>query len=675
MPSSVSSIGNSASGSLSNDPQSRSNLLLSQAAQGHKDAFEELRDGAAQFAPHEAMGLLQRMAHPDPGDPVAASHSDATWTSDQKKELISAFQTQSRQEPIQHLNVYFGELAKVSKDKQSKSDEFSELKHTINHLSKPDALKFLVDLDGSSHPDLNADALRELKEGIQGRADMYVKGAKGEPQELKDAGEIGAKHKFLNHNPTAPTAADADANKAVASPLNVSYGEGRRIFERGSYLNLSSRQVDKKIGPSTTIENRTRMAELGVRAYMVTGSSIDPEKMANANQSFNVGAQAQGNLVHSTYAIKYEPEGLSLGNKEVLKPKVEGTVDCRVSHNGDVRAGFSAGEYPAVQIQGSAFLGARAEAQGKAKVSVFAHDALELKGKVNISASAEAGGAVNVGRVYDTIEGHVIRTGVELGGAAFVGLRGGGEVGGDLAGVGGKVKAEGWLGIGVLSKIYLKSQNGTLSFGGEHGVALGLGGSVSWGVSVNPGKLAKTVNKDLPHKIEASILAAPGAVGRKMASGATAVGKGLLTAGTAARNGAQMAGMVAANSAAAAGAGVQSAAAMLQSSESAASTQARAIGTSLREGVRSGARVTGNVAANMAGTVGAGARNAAAALRSGANAVSTGAQNLVDNGRQFNAALRARILQGSHGNSGSAPQLQAPQRPDEMAAINETEEG
>jgi len=324
-----------------------------------------------------------------------------------------------------------------------------------------------------------------------------------------------------------------------------------------------------------------------------------------------------------------------------------------------------------MQIQGSAFVGARSEAQGTMKVNSFGLDG-QVNVKINSAVGAEAAGSMNFGRVNDSIEGQSITTGAEFGAMAFAGLRTGAEVGGEIAGVGGNVKFEAWAGAGVLAKLYAKSENGTISFGGEHGVALGVGGSISWGVSVNPGKVAKAISEDLPGKIEAAVVAAPGVASRKLVSAGTAARDTLLTAG---KSGARVAGKVAANTAVAVDAGKQNATAMLHSGRNAVSTQARAINTSVREGVRSGGRVAGKVAANTIAGVDSGVRKANAALRSGVTAVSTRAQKVVDNGRQFNADLRSRIAQGSRKATpaSSPPQAAEPSDGQETSTTNITE--
>lgn len=56
-----------------------------------------------------------------------------------------------------------------------------------------------------------------------------------------------------------------------------------------------------------------------------------------------------------------------------------------------------------------------------------------------------------------------------------------------------------------------------------------MGGSVAWGVTINPGKVAKAINKDLPEKIEKGVSAASTKAGRKVASVA---GKSLRGAGS-----------------------------------------------------------------------------------------------------------------------------------------------
>jgi hypothetical protein len=523
---------------------SDANKLLDDAFRGSQTAVVNLRASAQFMPPQQAMGLLQRMGHPAQGDVLAAPNARQAWASD-RKDLIAGLQKRSRQEPFQHLNGYLGELKKVPTDKQSMSDELSELRKTINGLSKADAQKFLSSFNFGPDPELSPDALRQLQIGLQDRAGVRVF-SKGKDGELKDAGDFGSKGKLI---PGDPPGNDSHLEKdvyknAIASPPSMAFGEGKTLFQRSTHRNLSRLQVD-----TNHIAGKTKVGEFGYRGYGGT-----------ANQALIGGVQAQANLIHANYRVKSEPKTRFLAGKEV-KTTFEASVDSHIGANGGTRVVVSAGEYPAIQIQSFNFVGARTEVQAvKVKIEVAGHAVGEFRVKGYGSVGGEASATLSFGHLQDSIEGKGITTGFEVGVTAFAGARAGLEAGGDLVGLGGKIKGELWQGVGWVGKIYAKSENGVISFGGEHGAALGVGGSVSWGVSLNPGKVvhaidegAKAAYQRLPANMQAAISAAEGAVAHKVASGgkfvantataqAQTAGKALHSATTDIRNRAESGG-------------------------------------------------------------------------------------------------------------------------------------
>ena len=437
------------------------------------------------FQPSQAMEMLHHIQH------LTAAPDDRALSPELQKVLISKLQEKSRQDPVQHVQGYLQELSGIRADQQAASAEFSELKKTINGLSKAQARQ-LVGPPGfkkANYPRLDGNAFRELKEGIKNRAQVRVWGSRGTPQEFKDLGDFGFKTKA--HRDPAPSNLSPSAQDAFNQnyqALTPAFAEdGRKFYERSTYLNVSKLQVNREIG-RLALEGKTKLGETGVRSYVGTAQSIDPANIGPGYQSFVVGAQVQHNYLHSKYAAKYER-----GN-DTVKGTGEASFDGYVGHSGDVRCAIAIGRYPMVQIQGAKFAGGRAAIEVKTKLNVRGHDAAEVKGKAFASAGAEVAGTVNLGRVYDVIEGKTVTTGMEVGGMAFAGVRVGGEVGGNIAGFGAKLKGELWHGIGLVKKMYLqKEKDGTLSCGGEFGAALGVGGAVAWGVTINPGKIAKAL--------------------------------------------------------------------------------------------------------------------------------------------------------------------------------------
>lgn len=243
-------------------------------------------------------------------------------------------------------------------------------------------------------------------------------------------GKFGAKETpveadYTNSDPrfTSANSANRDAFTAVntttsdGTPSTGFAEDTSALSGNATYLNVPKFQVNKEKGYRSgkgSVEGYTRLAESSVRSYVGTASSIDPTKINQASQSFMRGKQVQHNWIHFNYKPKFESKPLSLLGKK-NKLAAEGTVDAFVGPRGDFHVGFPAGDYPGLQIQGSAFLGARASAEGKLKVKFPGKDFIELKGKAFASAGVEASGSMSFGRVRDSIEGQSTITGAEFG--------------------------------------------------------------------------------------------------------------------------------------------------------------------------------------------------------------------------------------------------------------------
>jgi hypothetical protein len=462
------------------------------------------------------------------------------------KDRIPALQKKSRSgNRMGHLDLYLERLGRIDRNQQSTSPEFKELQRTINRMPPDMARTFLANsfTEAANDPnrqvqgdepgrgtygDIDPDVFKQLRSEVKKRAPMVAGGSvsqrvyhdRGGPGGWDKFGKVGAKGTLVqtyttDSNSQLPQTMpeNDDTFKALSfttsgGALSTAFAEDTRaLSENATYLNVTKLQVNKEKGNRVgkgSVNGDTRLFESSVRSYVGTASSIDPTKTAQGSQSFMRGKQVQHNWIHFNYAPKFESKPLSSGGKEIFKAAAEGTVDGFVGPRGDLRVGFAAGQYPAIQVQGAAFLGGRVTGEGKLKFKVLGHDLIELKGRGFASAGLEASGAMSFGRAYDSIEGQSIVTGAEFGGMAFAGARAGYEAGGELAGIGGKVKGEVWHGIGVVNKLYAyKDAQGAIQLGGEHGAALGVGGSVGWGVSVNPAKVLKAIREDLPDKAAA----------------------------------------------------------------------------------------------------------------------------------------------------------------------------
>ncbi|MBO1336037.1 putative T7SS-secreted protein [Streptomyces sp. VRA16 Mangrove soil] len=144
---------------------------------------------------------------------------------------------------------------------------------------------------------------------------------------------------------------------------------------------------------------------------------------------------------------------------------VDGSANLGVV-NGQFQAGAS----------GTAYL-AQASAKGSAEYGIVAAQA---EGKAFVGADANAN--VSVGK-----------DGVHAGAEAFAGAKATGTVSGDVGGVGAGVTGEAWAGVGASAHADLGMKDGKFTIGGDVGVGLGLGGKVSFDVTVDPGKVVDSV--------------------------------------------------------------------------------------------------------------------------------------------------------------------------------------
>lgn len=93
-----------------------------------------------------------------------------------------------------------------------------------------------------------------------------------------------------------------------------------------------------------------------------------------------------------------------------------------------------------------------------------------------------------------TGEGHLVldKTGAHAGGELFAGGRLKATASGDLGGVGGEAGVEGWAGAGLAGDVDVGYKDGKLRLHGSGGVALGLGGKLDAGITLDFPKMYET---------------------------------------------------------------------------------------------------------------------------------------------------------------------------------------
>ena len=156
-----------------------------------------------------------------------------------------------------------------------------------------------------------------------------------------------------------------------------------------------------------------------------------------------------------------------------------------------------------VTLAGSAsaqFLGASADGNFS-----FGSDGLTLGGSASaylFQASAE--GSVSYGIVEAGASGEVFvgaeaegdlsvgADGVHVGGEAFAGASAEGTVNADVGGIGAGVTGEAWAGVGIAGDLDIGMEDGKFHIGGQLGAALGVGGSITPDITVDPGEVMDT---------------------------------------------------------------------------------------------------------------------------------------------------------------------------------------
>lgn len=158
-------------------------------------------------------------------------------------------------------------------------------------------------------------------------------------------------------------------------------------------------------------------------------------------------------------------DGKLTGSLGVSALGVDGSAGASIT-NGRLQAGVS----------GSAYL-AQASANGSVE---YGYAAAQAEGKAY--AGAEASANLGVGK-----------DGLHAGAEAFAGAKATGSVSGDVAGVGAGVGGEAWAGAGASASADLGMKDGKFTIGGEVGVGLGIGGKVSFDVTVDPHKVVDSL--------------------------------------------------------------------------------------------------------------------------------------------------------------------------------------
>ncbi|MBI2570515.1 MAG: LysM peptidoglycan-binding domain-containing protein [Candidatus Schekmanbacteria bacterium] len=253
------------------------------------------------------------------------------------------------------------------------------------------------------------------------------------------------------------------------------YGFGNEIVGGGAYVGAFGQAHAGAEGSWGAAEagGETRYLEARGRAYNY--AQLDPIE----GLTVGYGAQGQLNLIRASYGAKYQSPKLRLAGQDIADFSADSHVDAFVGAQGDANAAVILGPNPGIRIGAAAFAGARVDADAMVQARTLGIRT-RARGTANARAGAEAGA-----------KAELRATGAKAEAGAFAGAAAdaGGQV--DVAGVGAKGTASAWAGVGAKAKGELGYVDGKLQFGFELGAALGIGGSVGWGVSIDVKRLVE----------------------------------------------------------------------------------------------------------------------------------------------------------------------------------------
>jgi hypothetical protein len=196
-----------------------------------------------------------------------------------------------------------------------------------------------------------------------------------------------------------------------------------------------------------------------------------------------IGAETQYNAVRVTSEVGAETDAAKVGDVDVARAytgaKTESTIGAQ--------AGASAGAEVNMKKLSDSKLVAEAGASTGVTVSGEATAGVEVVG-INTDAKAESTTFVGASA---NAKSTVSKDGVNAKAGAFAGARAEGSVGGSVAGVVAKGTGEAWAGVGAEASGQAQFKNGKLTFGGEVGAGLGVGGKAGMEMTIDAGQTVK----------------------------------------------------------------------------------------------------------------------------------------------------------------------------------------
>jgi len=242
---------------------------------------------------------------------------------------------------------------------------------------------------------------------------------------------------------------------------------------------------------------RTDRVGAGHFAEHAYGEHLDWDDAGKSGWSgktkFNPGTGKGSTTIYSTgyQAGVEEKEGyraVAFNEDKTLSASAEGGLVANAGLSGSVGLDTKQGLYATGGIGAKAGLYGNADANAKTqsvKIGGVDYDAgIGVHGDTFLGAKAGASGTLGIGPEFIGAKGNI---------GAFVGGEAAGDIHGNLGPLGGKLGASGMVGAGIGADGDISYKDGKFHIGGKLFACLGYGGSLSGDLTVDFGKIAKSL--------------------------------------------------------------------------------------------------------------------------------------------------------------------------------------
>jgi hypothetical protein len=256
----------------------------------------------------------------------------------------------------------------------------------------------------------------------------------------------------------------------------------------------------------------------------------DKESGWSGKTKFNPGTGKGGTTIYSTgyQAGVEEKEGyraVAFNSDKTLSASAEAGMVANAGLSGSIGLDTENGLYATGGIGAKSGLYAQADADAKTsavKIGGVDYDAgIGVHGDTFVGAKAGASGTIGIGPDFIGAKGNI---------GAFAGAEAAGDIHGNLGPVGAKLGASGMVGAGIGADGDVSYKDGQFHIGGKLFACLGYGGSISGDITIDFGKIAKSlgpVGEGMLHLAEGGIGGAAQIAGG-LIGGAVDLGQGVV---------------------------------------------------------------------------------------------------------------------------------------------------